>query len=349
MEKIKAELILEDGLRFSGKAFGHIHEAIGEVIFSTGMTGYQEELTNPSYAGQIVNMTFPLIGNYGTNNEDIESDKVYLKGFIVRELCEVPNNWRCEKTLEDFLIENKVMGLEGIDTRALTRHLRDNGTMKGIITTENLSDESIKEKLNSFSNADVVKNATPKEKYILKGDGINIAVIDLGSKKSVIEGLNKMGCNVTVYPAFTPAEEILDSNPQCVLITDGPGNPMDITEVIENVKKLTEKNIPIMGVSLGHQILALALGCETSKLKFGHQGCNYPVKNIKTGKVSISSENHEYIVSKVSDDVEITYTNVNDSNIEGIKHKTKPFLSVQFQCKADFIYNKITEIIKGDK
>jgi len=359
MEKtIKAELILENGARFKGKAFGYIKEAVGEVVFATSMTGYQETLTDPSFAGQIVTMTYPLIGNYGINLEDMESERPYLKGFVVREKCDMPNNWRCEMELEGFLKQYKIMGIEGVDTRALTRILRDNGIMKGIITTRvnDLTPSQIQQKFNTYTNKNAVKETTCKEKYVMSGKGTHLAVLDCGIKKSILRDLNKRGCKLTIFPAFTSAEEVVKCNPDAIFLGNGPGNPKDIPTVIENVKELINSNIPMLGICLGHQLISLALGCNTSRLKFGHHGGNHPVKDLKTGKVYITSQNHEFVVSDLCEDVEATFINVNDGSIEGIRHKIKPIHSVQFHPEASpgpldtgFLFDRFLKIIEEVK
>lgn len=337
MEKtVKAELILENGLKFKGSAFGCIKEAVGEVVFTTSMTGYQETLTDPSFAGQIVTMTYPLIGNYGINLDDMESTKPFLKGFIVREKCDMPNNWRCEMELDGFLKQHKVMGLEGIDTRALTRVLREKGTMKGIITTrvDDLTSSQIKQKFDTYTNEFAVKEVTIPEKYVMSGKSTHLAVLDCGIKHGILRDLHKRGCKLTVFPAFTSSEEILECNPDAIFLGNGPGNPKDIPMVIETVKKLIDFGIPVLGICLGHQLISLALGCNTKRLKFGHHGGNHPVKDVKTGRVYITSQNHNFVVCDLSDDVEATFINVNDGSIEGIKHKTKPIYSIQFHPEA---------------
>lgn len=359
MEKtIKAELILENGARFKGNAFGYIKETVGEVVFTTSMTGYQETMTDPSFAGQIVTMTYPLVGNYGINLEDMESDRPYLKGFVVREKCDLPNNWRCEMELEGFLRQYKIMGLEGIDTRALTRCLRDNGTMKGIITTRvgDLTASQIKQKFDTYTNKDAVKEVTPKEKYVMSGSGTHLAVLDCGIKRGILRDLNKRGCKLTVFPAFTSAEEILDTNADALFLGNGPGNPKDIPEVIETVRKLIESGKPVLGICLGHQLISLALGCNTSRLKFGHHGGNHPVKDLNTKRVYITSQNHEFVVSDLSDDVEATFINVNDGSIEGIRHKSKPVYSIQFHPEAapgplgtQFLFDRFLKFIEEVK
>ncbi len=353
MEKtIKAELILENGMRFKGTAFGYVKETVGEVVFNTGMTGYEELLTDPSYAGQIVTMTYPLIGNYGINLDDLESDAPKLKGFVVREKCDFPNNWRCEMNLDDFLKQNKVMGIEGIDTRALTMILRDSGVMKGIITTrgKDLTEKQINLKFESLNNKNLIKECTIKEKYEIPGTRTHIAFLDLGTKKGILRDIKARGCKITVLPAFTSAEDILSLNADAVFISNGPGNPMDVPEIIETVKQLIGKK-PIMGICMGNQIISLALGGKTEKMKFGHHGGNHPVKDIKTGRVYITSQNHEYVVTDLPDDVEPAFVNINDGTIEGIRHKKLPIFSVQFHPEASpgpldtgFLFDRFIEI-----
>ena len=330
---MKGKLILENGMIFDGEAFGCLKESVGEVVFNTGMTGYQEVLTDPSYYGQIVTMTYPLIGNYGINLEDPESKKVQVKGFIVREKCDLPNNFRCEFELDDYLKQNNVVGLEGIDTRALTKILRNNGTMRGIIALEGTSEDEIQNRIKEFSNKEAVKNVTTKEKYVIEGNGKHIAIMDFGIKQNIVRSFAKRGCKISVFPAFTSAEEILEVNPDLVFLSNGPGDPEDLPEVIENIKKIVGKK-PIVGICLGHQLLALTLGGKTGKLKFGHRGCNHPVKDLETGKVHITSQNHGYVVETLPEDMEITYVNLNDGTCEGMKHKKLPIYSVQFHPEA---------------
>ena len=330
---MQAKLILENGMEFEGKAFGYIQDSVGEVVFTTGMTGYQEVLTDPSYYGQIVTMTYPLIGNYGINLEDVESATPKVKGFIVREKCDLPNNFRCELELETFLKAHKIIGLEGIDTRALTKVLRNNGTMKGIIVTDDLNKEEIDERINAFSNKDAVSKVSTKEKYTIDGNGKHVAILDFGIKNNIIRNFKKRGCKLTVFPATFKAEEVLDVNPDLVFLSNGPGDPADLTDAIENIKKLVGKK-PLVGICLGHQLLCLALGGTTTKLKFGHRGCNHPVKDLENNKVTITSQNHGYVVDKLPKDVEATHININDGTIEGMKHKELPIFSVQFHPEA---------------
>ena len=330
---MKAKLVLENGMVFEGRAFGHIHETIGEVVFNTGMTGYQEVLTDPSYYGQIVTMTYPLIGNYGLNLEDIESTAPKVKGFIVREACDFPSNFRNEIKLNDYLRNNKIMAMDQVDTRALTKILRNSGTMKGIIVPEGISEDTINEKLQAFSNRDAVLNVTAKEKYTLPGTGKHVAIIDYGIKANIIRSFKQRNCKMTVFPATATYEEILDVNPDLIFLSNGPGDPEDLTEAIECLKQLIGKK-PIVGICLGHQLLALALGGKTAKLKFGHRGCNHPVKNILENKVYITSQNHGYYVEELPLDTMVTHISLNDGTVEGMKHKKLPIYSVQFHPEA---------------
>mgnify|MGYP001032128731 FL=1 len=346
---MKAKLILENGMIFEGKAFGYLKESVGEVVFTTGMTGYQEVLTDPSYYGQIVTMTYPLIGNYGINLEDMESDSVKVSGFIVREKCNLPSNFRCELDLDNYLKQEKVIGLEGIDTRALTKVLRNNGTMRGIIAIDELDKSDIDEKIKSFSNKEAVKTVTAKKSYTVEGKGKHVAVIDFGIKQNILRCFKKRGCKLTVFPADTKAEDILAINPDLVFLSNGPGDPEDLPEVIENIKKIVGKK-PIVGICLGHQLLGLTLGGQTTKLKFGHRGCNHPVKDLETNKVTITSQNHGYVVQTLPEDVEATHININDGTIEGMKHKKLPIFSVQFHPEAsagpqdsEYIFDRFLE------
>lgn len=346
---MKAKLILENGAEFSGNAYGCLKDSAGEVVFNTGMTGYQEILTDPSYFGQIVVMTYPLIGNYGINLDDMESERPTVKGFITREVCSSSSNFRSEIELDNYLKQNGIIGLEGIDTRALTKILRNSGTMKGIIALNELTPDEIKSKLENYTNVDAVMSVTAKEKYTIDGPGKHIAVMDFGIKKNILRLFLKHKCRITVFPADTDYREILSANPDLVFLSNGPGDPKDLPFAIENVKKLIGL-IPVTGICLGHQIIALALGGNTGKLKFGHRGCNHPVLDIERNRVYITSQNHGYYVNKLPDDMEITHVNVNDGTIEGMKHKSLPVFSVQFHPEGSpgprdsyYIFEKFIE------
>lgn len=331
---MKAQLILENGTRFSGTLFGAEKDVIGEVVFTTGMTGYQETLTDPSFAGQIVTMTFPLIGNYGINLEDMEANRANLKAFVVREKCNYPSNFRNEMTLADFLKQQGVVGLEGIDTRALTRVIREHGVMRGIIVRGEISDEEAMQRISQLDNSQVIMQTTTKDSYILNPTGrIHIAFIDMGTKQGILRDLQQRNCKITVFPANTTPDKIEAIHPDMIFISNGPGDPQDAPGTVDTVRALIGK-YRICGICMGHQIIGLALGCKTKKLKFGHHGGNHPVKDLSTGNVFITSQNHNYIVSDLPDDVEETMINVNDGTCEGIRHKTLPIQSVQFHPEA---------------
>jgi carbamoyl-phosphate synthase small subunit len=331
-----AKLILEDGTVYHGKAFGACKDAIGEVVFNTGMTGYQEVLTDPSYFGQIVMMTYPLIGNYGVNDIDPESQGgPKAAGFIVRELCEMPNNWACEQSLDDYLKQYGITAICGIDTREITRKIRNKGTMNGIITTQDTSEIDY-DILKTFVAERPVMQVTTQESYTIDGPGKHVAVIDFGVKGNILTSLKNRGCKLTVFPAETDADTILSSNPDGIFLSNGPGDPKDNVKPIETIKILAEKK-PIFGICLGHQLLALAAGADTGKMKFGHRGCNHPVKDLKKDRTYITSQNHGYSIVNTSINeslLEITHLNLNDTTIEGLRYKDKPVFSVQFHPEA---------------
>lgn len=335
---MKAFLILEDKTVFEGKSIGSSREVISEIVFNTSMTGYLEVLTDPSYAGQAVVMTYPLIGNYGICYEDMESRGPWVDGYIVRELSRMPSNFRSEDTIQNFLEKNDIPGIEGIDTRALTKILREKGTMNGMITTnEDYDVDDVVNKLKEYKAVDVVEKVTCKDKSVLPGDGMKVALLDLGAKSNIAQSLNERGCEVTIYPAFTSAEEIFASKPDGIMLSNGPGDPKEVTSIIEEIKKLYQSDIPIFAICLGHQLMALATGADTHKLKYGHRGGNHPVKNTTTGKVYISSQNHGYVVdaTTVSSDIaQIAFTNVNDKTVEGVRYKNKNIFTVQFHPEA---------------
>ena len=316
---MKAFLILEDGNVFTGTSIGSTREVISEIVFNTSMTGYLEVLTDPSYAGQAVVMTYPLIGNYGIT-PDMESKKPWPDGYIVRELSRMPSNFRCEGTIQDFLTKNDIPGIAGIDTRALTKILREKGTMNGMITTnENYNIEEIIPKLKAYTTGNVVDKVTCEEKRVLSGTGKRVALMDFGAKNNIAQSLNNRGCEVTVYPAHTTAEEILSTNPDGIMLSNGPGDPETCVSIIEEIRKLSETDIPIFAICLGHQLMALAYGAKTYKLKYGHRGGNHPVKDLSTGRVYISSQNHGYAVDYNTMDknvAEEAFINVNDGTNE---------------------------------
>ena len=337
-EKMKAFLILEDGHVFTGRSIGSTREAVCEIVFNTSMTGYLEVLTDPSYAGQAVVMTYPLIGNYGICYEDMESERPWVDGFIVRELSRMPSNFRCEDTIQNFLEKNDIPGICGIDTRALTKILRESGTMNGMITTnENYDMDEVMKKLKAYSTGDEVSKVTCREKSVLPGAGYKVALLDLGAKRNIARSLNERGCEVTIYPSFTTAEEIIASNPDGIMLSNGPGDPKACVQVIKEIRKLYETDIPIFAICLGHQLMALATGADTFKLKYGHRGGNHPVKDMETGRVYISSQNHGYAVNPESLDPKVAvpaFTNVNDGTNEGLKYVGKNIFTVQYHPEA---------------
>ena len=337
-EKMKAFLILEDGHVFTGRSIGSTREAVSEIVFNTSMTGYLEVLTDPSYAGQAVVMTYPLIGNYGICYEDMESERPWVDGFIVRELSRMPSNFRCEDTIQNFLEKNDIPGICGIDTRALTKILRESGTMNGMITTnENYDLDEVMKKLKAYSTGDEVSKVTCREKSVLPGAGYKVALLDLGAKRNIARSLNERGCEVTIYPSFTTAEEIIASNPDGIMLSNGPGDPKACAQVIKEIRKLYETDIPIFAICLGHQLMALATGADTFKLKYGHRGGNHPVKDMETGRVYISSQNHGYAVNPESLDPKVAvpaFTNVNDGTNEGLKYVGKNIFTVQYHPEA---------------
>jgi carbamoyl-phosphate synthase small subunit len=340
---MKGYLVLEDGSVYVGEGFGAAGAVAGEVVFNTGMTGYQEVLTDPSYYGQIVTMTYPLIGNYGINPADFESRKPWVRGFIVKELCDQPSHWQAVKSLSAYLAENGVPGLAGIDTRALTRHLRNAGTMRAVIATT-VSDEAPSPEAianwvamaQAFEVHDQVKQVTTPQPYRVFGDGHRVVVIDYGAKENILRCLTDLNCDLTVVPATISARDIVNMEPDGVMLTNGPGDPTDVPEAIETVKALVASGLPIFGICLGHQILSLALGATTYKLKYGHRGANHPVKDYLTNRVYITSQNHGYAVDEATlpADVSVTHRNLNDGTVEGFMHLTKPVFSVQYHPEA---------------
>ena len=334
----KAFLILEDGTVFKGTSIGSDREVISEIVFNTSMTGYLEVLTDPSYAGQAVTMTYPLIGNYGICYDDMESERPWPDGFIVRELSRLPSNFRSTDTIQNFLSNDDIPGIAGIDTRALTKILREKGTMNGMITTKEYTDLSdILPRLKAYTTGKVVEKVTCKEKYVLPGDGPKVALLDLGAKRNIARSLNERGCEVTVYPALTSAEEIIAGNPDGIMLSNGPGDPKECASIIEEIRKLYETDIPIFAICLGHQLMALATGADTYKMKYGHRGGNHPVKDLTTGRVYISAQNHGYVVDTENLDPSIAvpaFRNVNDGTNEGLAYTGKSIFTVQFHPEA---------------
>ena len=373
---MKAFLILEDGTVFEGTQIGARREIISEIVFNTSMAGYLEVLTDPSYAGQAVCMTYPLMGNYGICREDVASARPWPDGFIVRELSRIPGNFRCDMSLQQFLVENDVPGIAGIDTRALTKILREKGTMNGMITTrEDFCLEEILRKLQVYTTGRVVERVTCREKYIvnpsltleengpqsgavrfdaelykkggreqkptlikkLNGAGLKVALLDFGAKDNIARSLAGRGCEVTVWPAFTAAEEIIASQPDGIMLSNGPGDPKECTSIIGEIKKLYDTEIPIFAICLGHQLMALATGADTYKMKYGHRGGNHPVKDLKTGRVYISSQNHGYVVDMDKLDPKVAvpaFINVNDGTNEGLAYTGKNIFTVQYHPEA---------------
>jgi carbamoyl-phosphate synthase small subunit len=348
----KAILALADGMVFEGHSFGAEGETSGEVVFNTSMTGYQEILTDPSYKGQIVTMTYPQIGNYGVNSEDVESAKPYVEGFVVKEYLDIPSNWRMKKTLHQYLHEQGIVGIQGIDTRALTRHLRDRGAQPGVISTKDADPVSLAakaKKLPVMTGLDLAKVVTCKEPYqwnegdwdLEKGytqkpaSTYKVVAYDYGIKRNILRLLTSAGCDVTVVPAATPAEDVLAMSPDGVFLSNGPGDPEPVTYAIENIRKLLGKK-PVFGICLGQQLLGLALGGKTYKLKFGHHGANQPIMDLTTRKVEIAAENHGFAVDMetVKDQVVMTHLNLNDNTCEGFRHRTLPAFSVQYHPEA---------------
>ena len=389
---MKAFLILEDGTVFEGTHIGAEKEIISEIVFNTSMAGYLEVLTDPSYAGQAVCMTYPLIGNYGVCMEDMESRQPWPDGFIVRELSRIPSNFRCDKTIQEFLTENGVPGIDGIDTRALTKILREKGTMNGMITTnENYDLQSILPRLKTYSTGKVVEKVTCESKYTVKGsqtleengpisgsavytgekekkptlvrelNGKNkkVALLDLGTKKNIAQSLAQRGCDVTVYPALTSAEEILADQPDGIMLSNGPGDPKECESVIPEIKKLYDSDVPIFAICLGHQLMALATGADTFKMKYGHRGGNHPVKDLKTGRVYITSQNHGYVVDMDRLDPKVAtpaFVNVNDGTCEGLSYTGKNIFTVQYHPEAcpgpqdsGYLFDRFIQMMEVEK
>ncbi|WP_449539948.1 carbamoyl phosphate synthase small subunit [Ferdinandcohnia sp. Marseille-Q9671] len=334
---MRRQLILEDGTVFVGEGFGSETENIGEIVFNTGMTGYQEILSDPSYCGQIVTLTYPLIGNYGINRDDFESINPAISGFIVNEVCDHPSNFRSQFNLDEYFKSKNIPGLSGIDTRKLTRIIRKYGTLKGAICGMDVNlNEIIKQLKNTTLPTDQVKQVSTKGSYPSPGRGHRVVLVDFGMKHGILRELNNRDCDVIVVPYNVTAEEILRLSPDGIMLSNGPGNPKDVPEAIEMINGVLGR-VPVFGICLGHQLFALASGADTEKMKFGHRGSNHPVKELKTGKVAITSQNHGYTVRKESLDstrLEVTHIALNDETVEGLKHLDFPAFTVQYHPEA---------------
>ncbi len=351
---MKARLYLEDGTLFEGESFGATSTFFGEVVFNTSMTGYQEILTDPSYGGQMVTMTYPLVGNYGINDVDMESDRVQVSGFIVKEYAKIPNHWQSKMTLDAYLKENDIPGISGIDTRKLTKIIRNNGTMNGILTTEPIT-EALKQALAAYVfPKNIVAQVSCDEIRTYPGDGLKVGLVDLGLKKGIIDQLLNLKCSVTVFPHDVTSETVLGYSLDVLMFSNGPGDPKEAKEAIQLAKEIIGQ-MPLWGICLGHQILALALGADTYKLKFGHRGANHPVIELSTGKVFMSSQNHGYAVDggTFTEAMAVTFLNVNDDTIEGLSCDSMSVTSVQFHPEegpgpedAHYIFEKWVDSIK---
>jgi carbamoyl-phosphate synthase small subunit len=370
-----AKLALEDGTVFTGGAFGASGTSEGEVVFNTSMTGYQEILTDPSYKGQIVTMTYPLIGNYGINREDVESKRPHVAGFVVKERSHIYSNYRASLSLDEYLKENGIIGIQGIDTRALTRKLRVSGAMRGILSTETLDDAKLVEKARNaaqMAGADWVQAVKPDKPYawdedrgewtdgkVERGDGLHVVALDCGAKNNILRHMKDRGIQVTVLPPDTTADEILKHNPDGVFVSNGPGDPSVLDYAVTPLKGVLKKSVPTFGICLGHQLLGRAIGADTYKLKFGHRGGNQPVKNLDTGRVEITSQNHGFAVDKATLEANggiVTHLNLNDNTVEGFRHKDLPVFSVQYHPEASpgphdasYLFDAFVEMMKTKK
>ena len=359
--KKKAALILADGTVFEGRAFGACGTTVGEIVFTTAMTGYQETLTDPSYCGQIVTQTFPLIGNYGVNKADPESNGSAVAGYIVREHCEMPSNFRCEGTLDGYLKDLGIVGIYDIDTRSLTKIIRESGVMNGAIVSGEFDRDKLLEEIRAYKVGAVVPKVSVKEKefYPAENPGFNVVLMDYGYKFNIRRELQKRGCNVTVMPYNATAEEIKAQNPDGIMLSNGPGDPQENTEAINTLKALIPEGIPTFGICLGHQLLALANGAKTEKLKYGHRGGNQPVKDLALDKTFITSQNHGYAV--ISESVpesagKVSHINGNDGTCEGVRYTNAPAFTVQFHPEAcggphdtSYLFDEFIKMMGGRK
>ncbi|WP_445488369.1 carbamoyl phosphate synthase small subunit [Niallia sp. 03133] len=356
---MKKQLILEDGTVFIGEGFGADTNTFGEVVFNTGMTGYQEILSDPSYCGQIVTLTYPLVGNYGINRDDFESITPAIQGFIVKEVCDFPSNWRNELSLDEYFKQKNIPGLAGIDTRKLTRIIRQHGALKGAICSVEEDVNTVVEKLQSTTlRNDQVQQVSTKKAYPSPGRGHRVVLVDYGMKHGILRELNQRDCDVIVVPYNTTSEEILRLSPDGIMLSNGPGDPKDVPESIEMIQGVLGK-VPLFGICLGHQLFALASGANTEKMKFGHRGSNHPVKDLLTGKVSLTAQNHGYTVEEESikqTDLEVTHIALNDGTIEGLQHKQYPAFTVQYHPEAspgpedaNYLFDRFISLILSHK
>lgn len=356
---MKKQLILEDGTVFVGEGFGSDAQTTGEVVFNTGMTGYQEILSDPSYCGQIVTLTYPLIGNYGINRDDFESITPAIQGLVVKEHTDYPSNWRSEMPLDDYLKMKNIPGIAGIDTRKLTKIIRQHGTLKGMICglEENVEEMVAKLKKENLPN-DQVRQVSTKTAYPSPGRGNRVVLVDFGLKHGILRELNNRNCDVIVVPYNTTAEEILSLSPDGIMLSNGPGDPKDVPEAIEMIRELLGR-LPLFGICLGHQLFALACGANTEKMKFGHRGSNHPVKDLRTGRIAITAQNHGYTVkeeSVIATDLEITHIALNDGTIEGLSHKKVAAFTVQYHPEAspgpedaNELFDQFIEMVEAEK
>jgi len=360
----KAILVLEDGRTFTGASFGADGETFGEMVFNTSMTGYQEILTDPSYAGQIVCMTYPQIGNYGVNEADVESRRPWVEGFVVREASSIASNWRSTETLDSYLKKNNIVGIEHIDTRALVRHIRDKGAMRAGISTVELNGEVLLQKILAspdMKNRELATAVTAAQSFDYAAEGdekFHVVAFDFGVKTNSLREFSKFGCRITVVPAETSADEVIALKPDGIFLSNGPGDPASMSAVIAEIKKLTQQEVPMFGICLGHQLIGSAFGGETYKMKFGHRGGNQPIKDLTTGKIEIASHNHGFAVERASlpADVEVTHVNLNDNTVAGLRHKTLPVFSVQYHPESapgphdsEYLFERFIESMKNGK